>query len=398
MDMEHNPFLDEPLPPTVRVPPTERPEKRSTPRRRPEGAYQKDDIADAREIFGFPDLDVALTLEKKSRHGRPDPFNQDNVLADPHTGLLGVFDGVGGSANGASASRAAERSIIEHYETDMRKADDLEPRVLKRMLQAELDQRARDRSFRADEPRERVRERMDAAEDFASTIFDIDPAMGRKAWALVDAFRMSNADVNIANGETTACVGFIHTTPDGRRFAVVANLGDSGALIRHADGTMEQITEEDSLVNRFLDAGSLSLEELYAMKRDPEKQFPTEYGPKSYFELGAAIATALGSDRYVPPSLSLRTLEPGEELIFCTDGVIDKFEKMVDASTDQDDFGREQTDFDAFSRATSKGDNFVERIDHLRITASMLQAYKLVDDIAIVAARIPEVEQKGEPS
>lgn len=396
--MEHNPFLEEPLPPTVRMPPMDRPEKKSRPRRRPEGIYQKDDISDAREVFGFAGLEVALTLEKKTRNDPVSPLNQDNILADPPTGLLGVFDGVGGSSNGAGASRTAERSVIQHYETGLRKADDLETRVLKLLLLAELNQRARDQSFRADEPREHVRERMTAAQELADTIFAIDPAMGRKAWALVDSFRMSSADVRTTKGETTACAGFIHTTSDGGRWAVVANLGDSGAIIRHADGSMEQMTEEDSIINRFLDSGSLTLEDLYAMKREPDKKFPTEFGPKSYFQLSVAIATALGAGSYVPPSLSIRKLESGEELLFCTDGVIDKFEKMVDASTDQNDFQKEQTDFEAFSRAASKGEDLAGRLDRLRATASALRAYKLVDDIAIVAARVPEVEQMEDVS
>ncbi|MFZ2804522.1 MAG: hypothetical protein WA001_04825 [Patescibacteria group bacterium] len=364
--------------------------------RREAGMFQRQDLVAAREIPGFKGFEVALTLQKKHDGHH---LNEDNILADPRTGLLGVFDGVGGSAKPALASRTAEQAVIANYERLDHEANAMGDLQLLALLRSEMEQRARDRSYRRNEPRENLEQRLRQTEALVGKI-SADPNLVKTAWTLIEALRRSHATVQKTNGSTTACIGKLHASPDGRRWAIVTNVGDSGAFIRHADGRMEQITEEDSMVKRLIESGALSLESLFKMKQQPDKRFPipfsddgihTSMHAMSYYELSPHMTASIGGIQPLP-SLAVREVLPGEELLFCTDGVIDKFEKMVDATTDRKTFTDEQTDFAELSFALDDGSTLAERLDNLRVAATFRAAYKITDDIAIVAARVEEKE------
>ncbi|MCR4311402.1 MAG: hypothetical protein NUV54_02445, partial [Candidatus Taylorbacteria bacterium] len=62
------------------------------------GELQEPDVVEAFEIKGFPGLEVVATLEAKNARKKDKEMgkqnrNQDNIIADPETGLLGVLDG-----------------------------------------------------------------------------------------------------------------------------------------------------------------------------------------------------------------------------------------------------------------------------------------------------------------
>lgn len=365
---------------------------------------QAKDVVDALEVPGFLRLQVVATLERDPFYAlKTDTHNQDCVLADSKSKLLGVFDGIGGVPFSSRSSRFAAQAIPKHFEAALSRARSVNDLVVLGSLTKLLRRRPEGMGWFSPTEKERA---LKQTEKLAEQLHERDPELLRKAHALVTAINFANEDIeNLSKnpdesrrpGLTTACVGFVHTTPDARRYAVVTNVGDSGAFIRRANGNLEPLTQEDSMIRHLIQAGHLSLPGLYAMKSEPLKKFPiavgvengkTIYESKNYYLLSVETTGYLGSD-HTTPSLAMTELFPGDELIFCTDGVIDKFERVITTVPPESEMEENQTDFTTFTRAASSGATFRERINELRQDAALRTAYKQSDDIAIVAARVP---------
>jgi serine/threonine protein phosphatase PrpC len=87
--------------------------------------------------------------------------------------------------------------------------------------------------------------------------------------------------------------------------AVMAQVGDSrGYLIR--EGHIQQITKDQSLVQSMIDAGQLT--------EDAAKMFPYRN----------VILKALGAEDDVEPDIGIVTLEQGDCLLLCSDGLSNK--------------------------------------------------------------------------
>ncbi|MFH2232627.1 MAG: protein phosphatase 2C domain-containing protein, partial [Patescibacteria group bacterium] len=219
---------------------------------------------------------------------------------------------------------------------------------------------------------------------------ECDPEIAQKALALLKAMRDTNEYVQETNGMTTACIGLVHEAKDGSRWAIIANVGDSAALKRNKDGDMIQLTQEDSFIEyvktvskkKVMNNKGEVVPLLEAMKKTPRKKFdvfPT-FGKINYLQLKATVKICLGS-REFEPSITIQRVNPGDEIIFATDGVIDKY----------DDIKTDETDLAALGKDTAPGATLVERINNLRRAAKKRSViYKNDDDVAIVAARILE--------
>ena len=116
---------------------------------------------------------------------------------------------------------------------------------------------------------------------------------------------------------TTMTAAVIHNAR-----AVIAQVGDSrGYLIR--EGHIEQITKDQSLVQSLLDSGEISEE---AAARFPYRN---------------VILHALGAEDEIEPDISVVTLEEGDYLLLCSDGLFNKVDKveMHDTITESDSLG-----------------------------------------------------------
>lgn len=359
------------------------------------GELQESDTVEAFEIKGFKNLKVAATLEvKESRKGDPRDRNQDNIIADPETGLIGVFDGVGGEAHGTLASRSAERAILDNFEKTLKEARTISGAEIQRQIvEAQLLKLInRDLSYLA-EARKQLTEMIEHA-------MSIDPALGKKSFALLESFKRAHENVIETKGAATACVGLVHEARDGSRWAVIANVGDSAAYLRHQDGKISPLTQEDSFFNLLNASGALTPEVLAEMKANPrelifvpvsldvwknrggsEEEYKKIKGrlPVSYFDLKRTVTAALGGRTAKPDaSLTIHPLKAGEELIFATDGLSDKFE---DPETDE-------ISLSTLARA-AQGKTLTQQLDNLRRAAKAEnKTLKKDDDIAIVAARV----------
>jgi serine/threonine protein phosphatase PrpC len=351
------------------------------------GELQESDVIGAFEVNGFKGLKVTATLEKKDeRKGNAEDRNQDNIIADPETGLVGVLDGLGGEGAGDLASKSAEGAIPAQYKTALERTKamngaDVQTSIVERQL----------KRLNVSDPAKS----MEIRKGLTTMVEDAmskDPALGRKALALLESVNAANAYVKETGGKTTACVGFVHETPSGERYAVVANIGDSAAYKQRANGEMVPLTQEDSLLNVLNQSGAIA-PDLYAkMKAAPDQKFPIpvpletfralgagekEYEamegkiPLSYKKLKASMAASLGAESS-EATLSIRQIKKGEKVYFGTDGLVDKFE---DPTT-------EETDLALLAKESAKG------LDGLRKAAKERKTYKTDDDIALVEVSV----------
>ncbi|MEO5927848.1 MAG: protein phosphatase 2C domain-containing protein [Patescibacteria group bacterium] len=356
---------------------------------------QQRNVVEGREVKGFDLLDVAYTLQKKLSSMDKNTRNDDAVLADPDTGLLGVFDGLGGVANSYLASAMAVHELPQLYELELRqqafKEDDAVMNSLAMRLRIRTDMDIAQLPLTEEETITHT----EAASEERITRLTSDVVLARKASALLASIDQLGENAETINVQTTACVGFIHTTPDNKRFAVVANVGDSAAFIVRPDGTLQTLTQEDSYTNELLRTGAITRETLLKMKREPDKLFPvrlvdrtdTQYTALKYYEMMAALTHSIGNGD-PQPSIAIADIEPGDTLLFCTDGVIDKFEQKPTATTTPENVVETSLETAELARAYLDGKTMLEQVNNLRGEAAMRYSYKSEDDIAIVAAHV----------
>lgn len=193
--------------------------------------------------------------------GRKREHNEDALLLAPRHGIVMVADGLGGLSGGEIASNLAVGTLEQFY--DSFEAD---PEITMPFRQGSD----------ADAQAERLLAGLKAAH-----------------WRIREA-----ADAHRREAMGTTCVAILVE----RSYAHIAWVGDSRAYLwRHA--TLQQLTDDHSLVNELLRDGSLRPDEI--------GQFPRKN----------AVTRALGASEQ--PELELRTiaLEPGDLLLACTDGL-----------------------------------------------------------------------------
>jgi serine/threonine protein phosphatase PrpC len=360
------------------------------------GELQGEAVVDAFEIHGFKGLNVAATLEMKEERKGSEARNEDNIIADSDTGLIGVLDGLGGegkAGDGAKASMSAERNIPEHFSKLLKTHVELAA-VRDRLIEHQLLRK----NPQTPELKATYQKQIT---NMVEGIIEKDPELGRKALALIEAIRQSNDAVLETGGKTTATVSFVHQTPNGERWAVVASTGDSPAMKRRKNGELVPITKEDSLLNSLLDSGELTEAAVHDLQSNPDKKLNLPLSlslvqamgggtaefeamkktrrevPVDYKLLKRAMIRSLGgSASSAEPALNIRRLEPGDELVIASDGLTDKYETMSG-----------ETDFSALAKEF-KGDAITTDLDRVRKAAKKkVSAAKRDDDIAIVTAR-----------
>lgn len=203
-------------------------------------------------------MELSLDIAVLSDVGRVRSRNEDAVRARPEAGIVVVADGMGGHPSGDVASRlAADETVASLASTQDRSSDASSPLPLgDRMAKA------------VESADERVRE---AAREDAER-----EGMGTTLTALV-------AD------------------PDTASFAV-GHVGDSRAY-RLRDGSLEQLTRDDSWVQSQVEAGRL----------DPEAARTHPWS--------SVLSQALGLETPAEPSVVEGDLRDGDLFLLCSDGL-----------------------------------------------------------------------------
>lgn len=328
------------------------------------------------EAMTFPTangLEGGVTLQKK-RERTGGEKNEDCVLAfeDKDLGAgYGSFDGLGSEGKKGAGALASAKAVevlpmhlIETYQklNDTKISEDFEKLSLI-TLDANLNQ---------------------AITATPEAYKHLEPAVMKKAIAVSEALKKTNEDVKNTGGKTTACFTLMHTSEDGKRYAITANIGDSGAILRRTDGSVSIITKEDAALPQMIEAGAIPQAELAKMKADPNGY---KLGGKfTYNKLKLTNTQALGSSE-ATPRITITEMQPGDEIYNVTDGILDFFENEEG-----------DTDIESIKNVLNKGGSLKERMESLRevadarskVAALDEDSSKVSDDSAISAIRYAE--------
>jgi len=197
---------------------------------------------------------VELRYGVRSDVGRVREVNEDDLLAAPP--VFAVADGMGGHDSGDVASRIAVEEL-------RRLADD--------------------------------------GYDPAGASDAVVAALGRAQERITRYAADRRAEGQRSSPGTTA-VGAVLVEADGGPAWLVANLGDSRCY-RLCHGTLEQVSVDHSLVQRYVDAGQITPAEA---ARHPERH---------------VVTRALGGPGMPQPDLFVVPLDEAPRLLLCSDGV-----------------------------------------------------------------------------
>jgi serine/threonine protein phosphatase PrpC len=202
--------------------------------------------------------------------------SQDSVLIDQQKGIYGVFDGTGGSDAGDEASGIATR------ETG-RMLSDLE--------------------------------HSEGVEDIQAYLKDV---VDEAHWAIREHLDAYEEDIT---AETTATIMTFWTSPEGQRYGVIANVGDSRAYLLRSDGDLEQLTTDNVSSN----ASEADVEQEHAFQlADSERTQSQSEDDQKYFKSRHIVYGTLGSAGRAPhPRIVTTVINDGDKIALTTDGVHD---------------------------------------------------------------------------
>ena len=189
----------------------------------------------------------------ETHRGKVRSSNQDLLILEPGLGLYAVLDGMGGAKAGERAAQVAREAIIGFV-----RAHGASKRYTRRELLE----------------------------------FAIDAA--------ASAVYTAGAEQVDCEGMGTTVVACLAIEPDG---IVIGHAGDSRAyLVR--DGNLRALTRDHTLVQEFIDAGSMS----------------PEQGEQS--SIKHVLTRNLGAENGVKAEMLEQVLVPSDRLLLCSDGQI----------------------------------------------------------------------------
>ncbi len=199
--------------------------------------------------------------------------NEDNFGYDWRYGIYVVCDGMGGQAAGEVASKLAVDTVLGYFR-----------------------QAAEDKNY-----------------PVVGKVFE---GMSQRAGALASAIQLANQAIHNAARQNPHQNGMGSTITavlvDGKVYSI-AHVGDSRIYLLRAGsgaadgarrkGTIQQLTDDHSLVMEQVRRGLISMEEA------------------QHSDMQNIIIRALGSEETVEPDLDDLVAEPGDTLLLCSDGL-----------------------------------------------------------------------------
>lgn len=278
---------------------------------------QKQELV-AGEIDDFQEgADVAFVLSRaESKNKREKGYNQDAVIAKD--GIIGALDGLGGSKEGGlAAAKVADRfpDLLSEQEVTFRFAKDMDA-FKDDFVESQLFLLHKDA---AEGERSRISEAWDAAPD----------EVKRKMMEFREAIKGADKVAKETGGQTTIDVSTT-VTVDGKRYEVFGHAGDGGLTLKRADGTVEELTREDSLLDFLIASGMMPPD---AHERlDEEADVPkslqaklrkaariSEDTPLKYYHVRMAMMNGLGGEGVIP-RIGYVEVHDGDELYLNSDG------------------------------------------------------------------------------
>ncbi len=226
--------------------------------------------------------------------------NEDSILVNEPTGLVAVFDGVGGSAAGEIASQTAARATFQAWQHF------LDQQQKGRKIHTFLEQC----------------EQHDICALLQHLIREADERVRTEG-----ARRAGTDDL-----ATTVAMATFCQQPQSKNYTMFyAHVGDSRIYLLRDKEPLKRLTNDDGLLAKLVENQIIATEDALridqAMRADQLSD--TEF---SYFRLRGGITQALGGP--LPPTVHTNqiTVYPGDRILLCTDGIHDN---LIDAEIEQ---------------------------------------------------------------
>ncbi len=238
-----------------------------------------------------PELSPFIIARRTIACERHPHRNEDSILVDELSGLVAVFDGVGGSAAGEIASQTAThatrlgwRRILKQLQkgrkvpTFLENCDNLDLCRVLQMLIQEADEQVRTQgAARA------------GTDDLATTV---------------------------------VLAAFCRETESRGYRLVYAHVGDSRIYLLREHEPLKRLTNDDGLLAKLIENQVISDKDAWRIDQAmyTDELSDTEF---SYFRLRGGITQALGGP--TPPLIHTNqtTVYPGDRILLCTDGIHD---------------------------------------------------------------------------
>jgi len=270
-------------------------------------------------------MSFKLTAACKTDVGQQREQNEDNTFAqvaeNGETGLFIVADGMGGYQAGEVASRIAVEKIrdllksflVPVYDQPTVKLTPISEQETVRLNQLISDPQATVK-LNTSKTNSRAKTRKLPESAIAKSIED----------QLKNAVRMANRAI-LAYGEEQkgarglGCTVTMVLVENGQ--AHIANVGDSRTYLWR-NGSLQRLTKDHSLVAKLVETRQISEDDIYT---HPQRNL-------IYHSLGAG-------HKNVDPDVFHETLQPGDKLLLCSDGLWEMVRPpvLLQAMSDQED-------------------------------------------------------------
>lgn len=215
--------------------------------------------------------------------------NEDSFLVDQTNGLMAVFDGVGGSAAGEIASQIAQRATRQRW----------------KQTWLELNKSRYAHSFL---------ERCDKV-DFCTLLQQLLEYADEEV--RTDGAQLAGT-TDLAT--TVAIAALCRQNKDLHMF--YAHVGDSRAYLLPAQGSLQRLTTDDGLLGRLVENQMMSENDARRIDQAMHAAELTDL-ELSYFRHRGGITQALGGPLRPNIHVDETTIEIGDRVLICTDGIHD---------------------------------------------------------------------------
>jgi protein phosphatase len=217
--------------------------------------------------------------------------NEDSFLIEQHTGLIAVFDGVGGSVAGDIASQAARRATLSGWKSAL----------------GQLHNQRNIRRFLKDY------DKVDLCTILQHLIELADETIR------TDGVREAGTD-DLA---TTVAIAAFRYYPGENKFNMVyAHVGDSRVYLLKEGEPLQRMTIDDGLLGKLIENEIVNEEDARRIDQAMSAEDLSE-AELSYFRLRGGITQALGGP--LPPEIHINEIPItiGDRILLCTDGIHD---------------------------------------------------------------------------
>lgn len=216
--------------------------------------------------------------------------NEDSYLLDPASGIMAVFDGVGGSAAGEIASQSAEQAVRQHWKQTWR----------------QLNKR---HSMR------QILEKCDKI-DFCTVLEQLLDYADEQV-RTEGAQRAGTTDLATTVAMATLC------RQNHDLYMYYAHVGDSRVYLLPAEGgPLRRLTTDDGLLGRLVENQMMGEEDA---RRIDQAMYASELTDLelSYFRHRGGITQALGGPLRPNIHIDSTAIAIGDRVLLCTDGIHD---------------------------------------------------------------------------